>query len=128
MKDSMPAATIYRKDYRPYPWNLKRAALSFQIGAEETRVRATLDFEARDPANPAGNIVLDGCDLELRSISLNGNPLGEDRYRVDGEQMTIDTADECVRLETEVVIRPWENTALEGLYGSGAFLLTQGES
>ena len=128
MKDSMPAATIYRKDYRPYPWNLKRAALSFQIGAEETRVRATLDFEARDPANPAGNIVLDGCDLELRSISLNGNPLGEDRYRVDGEQMTIDTADECVRLETEVVIRPWENTALEGLYGSGAFLLTQCEA
>ena len=122
------ADTIYRKDYRPYPWKLARVELFFDIGDPETRVRAILDFESRDASDPPGSIVLDGCELELRSISLNGKPLGEDRYRFEGEQLTIVTDEQRVRLETEVAIRPRENTALEGLYGSGAFLLTQCEA
>ena len=128
MKDSTPAKTIHRKDYRPYPWKLLRAELHFHVGDPETRVRAVLDFEARDESKPPGSIVLDGCDLELRSIRLNGEPLAAERYRVEGEQLTIDTEVYAVRLETDVVIRPWENTALEGLYGSGDFLLTQCEA
>jgi aminopeptidase N len=127
MSKRTAADTIYRKDYRPYPWKLERAELFFAIGDPETRVTAILDFESRDASGPPGSIVLDGCNLELLSISLNGEPLGEDRYRVEGEQLTIDTDEQRVRLETEVAIRPWENTALEGLYGSGAFLLTQCE-
>jgi aminopeptidase N len=87
-----------------------------------------MSLQNRTPGSGGSELELDGKDLELRSISIDGEPLDRSRYEFSGETMTINgVPDECL-LETEVHIRPAENTALEGLYKAGDFLLTQCEA
>ena len=76
----------------------------------------------------AGDLVLLGRDLELKSITLNGTPLTANDYSLDTEQLVIANAPDEVILKTEVIIRPESNTQLEGLYQAGSDLfVTQNE-
>jgi len=74
------------------------------------------------------DIVLNGSNLELVSMTLNDRTLSPADYVIEGETLTIpDVSQNCV-LKTEVRIHPDSNSALEGLYLSGEFLLTQCEA
>ena len=133
MKKVAAGKAIYREDYTPYPWLLDRARFRFEIGDESTEVLAELDFrgraDERSSADPGEReIELDGQDMELVSLVLNGRALAESEYTVSGDKLTVHAAPEACRLEIRVRIKPRENTALEGLYPSGKFLLTQCES
>ena len=76
----------------------------------------------------AGDLVLLGRDLELKSIILNGTELSESDYQLDSEQLRITNAPDQVTLETIVIIHPESNTQLEGLYqASGDLFVTQNE-
>ena len=128
MKDGIAGKTIYRKDYTAYPWDIDQLDLHFDIGLETTVVRAEMEFQLVDAGSAPQDIVLNGSDLELVSITLNGRVLTADDYVVEGETLTIPAAPlKCV-LQTEVRIHPASNSALEGLYLSGEFLLTQCEA
>ena len=128
MKDGIAGKTIYRKDYTAYPWDIDQLDLHFDIGLEATVVRAEMEFQLVDAGSAPQDIVLNGSDLELVSITLNGRVLTADDYVVEGETLTIPAAPlKCV-LQTEVRIHPASNSALEGLYLSGEFLLTQCEA
>jgi len=133
MKKGAAGKAILRKDYRLYPWLLDRARFRFEIGGESTEVLAELDFRSRADGRVSagagqGEIELDGQDMELISLALDGRALGQAEYTVSADKLIVHGApDEC-RLEIRVRIRPSENTALEGLYPSGKFLLTQCES
>ena len=128
MKEGIANRAIYRKDYTPYPWNVEQLELHFDIGAETTTVRAMMSLSLKDTAAGRRDIVLNGSDLELVSMSLNGRRLAESDYTVEGERLTIPAAPENSVLETEVRIHPAANSAFEGLYVSGEFLLTQCEA
>jgi aminopeptidase N len=119
--------TVYRSRYRPYPWDVSRVELRFEIGADATRVASALTFERREGSGPA-DILLDGQDMQLVSVSLDGRLLEEDRYSQTAERLVVRDAPAACRLEIEVLIAPRQNTALEGLYPSGDFLLTQCEA
>jgi aminopeptidase N len=128
MKKGVSSKAIYRKDYSAYPWEIGQLDLRFSIGDSKTRVIARMNLQNRTPGAGESELELDGKGLELRSISIDGEQLDASRYEVSGETMTINRVpDQCV-LETEVDIRPAENTALEGLYQAGDFLLTQCEA
>ncbi|MCG4607237.1 hypothetical protein L0O74_12995, partial [Bifidobacterium longum] len=76
----------------------------------------------------AGDLVLLGRDLELKSITLNRKPLTEAEDTLDAEQLVITNVPNEVILETAVVIHPESNTQLEGLYQAGDDLfVTQNE-
>jgi aminopeptidase N len=123
------ANTIYLKDYRPPEFLVDRVALDFQLQEEATRVISELHLR-RNPAcsGQPGDLVLDGEQLQLCSVHLDGRVLGPQDYQVDARSLTIpQVGAQCV-LRTEVLINPRENTALEGLYQSGRMFCTQCEA
>lgn len=125
MKEGQPRQAIQRADYRPYPWRLQAVALHFSIHDSHTEVRATLTLEARDGG--AGPLELQGSDLSLQSLAIDGRALDAQDYALDGETLTVPEVPARCELQTVVHIQPSANLALEGLYQSGEFLLTQCE-
>jgi aminopeptidase N len=128
MKKGASATEIYRKDYTKFPWEISKLELRFSIGDSFTTVHSLMQLKSRQEGSDASELLLDGKELELKAISIDGQQLDESRYEVSGETMRISDVPESCVLETEVHIRPAENTALEGLYQSGNFLLTQCEA
>ena len=120
--------TVYRKEYTPYPWKLDHVALRFEIGDAFTRVSSKLQISRNELATPSADIELDGEDMTLVSISIDGRALEESRFSVAPGRLVIHDAPDKCTLEMEVEIKPHENTALVGLYPSGDFLLTQCEA
>ena len=121
--------TRYRKDYRPPTHLVDTLELEFDLADEHTSVRARMTLRSNLPQeNQDGKLVLDGVGLELVRIAVDGIELGEDRYWVGDEALTItELPAQCV-LETEVLIEPQANTCFEGLYRSGPMFLTQCEA
>jgi len=121
--------TIYLKDYRPPEFLIDTVDLYFDLGREAVRVKTKLTMR-RNPAGDRGGgpLVLHGEQLELLSLMLDGSILTSDAYSISEESLTIPEVPEKFTLESEVRIRPAENTALEGLYQSGGMLCTQCEA
>jgi len=116
--------TVYLKDYQKPSFLVDSINLDIQVHTDRTDVNATLVMKRQT----AGDLVLLGRDLELKSITLNGKPLTEAEYTLDAEQLVITNAPHEVILETAVVIHPESNTQLEGLYQAGDDLfVTQNE-
>ncbi len=121
--------TVYLKDYCPPAYRVESVELRFELDEQDTTVHAKLLLHANhDRSHGVQPLVLDGQDLELLSIALDGEPLSEKAYRVDGAHLTIDAPPESFTLETVVRIHPAANTALEGLYVSGGNFCTQCEA
>ncbi|MET0088445.1 MAG: aminopeptidase N [Candidatus Thiodiazotropha sp.] len=123
------AKTIYLKDYRPPEYLVDQVALEFQLQEEATRVISELHLR-RNPAHTGepGDLELDGEQLQLCSVHLDGRELGPQDFQLDARSLTIPNAGAQCVLRTEVLINPRENTALEGLYQSGQMFCTQCEA
>jgi aminopeptidase N len=121
-------APVYRHDYRPPEWLVDQVELDFRLDEAATEVTARLALR-RNPAAGEGRgpLVLDGQELELLGLALDGEPLGANRYTVDDDQLTVQGLPDAGVLETRVRIRPERNTALEGLYVSNGVFCTQCE-
>ncbi|MCL6238549.1 MULTISPECIES: aminopeptidase N [Acinetobacter] len=116
--------TVYLKDYQKPSFVVDSIDLDIQVFDEHTNVNAKLVMQRQT----AGDLVLLGRDLELKSIRLNGQVLPADAYIVDAEQLVISNAPDQAVIETEVVIHPESNTQLEGLYqAAGDLFVTQNE-
>jgi aminopeptidase N len=115
-------------DYRAPQWCVDEVELDFELGFEFTEVRARLTLRRGDGVPADAEIALDGEQLELVEVRLDGAHLDASRYALDATSLRIPTAAAHASLETRVRIRPEANTALEGLYRSGEFLLTQCEA
>ncbi len=110
-------------DYLPPAFLVDRVALDFTLSPAATTVRATLSLRR----NGHGPLLLDGDGLDLLSVALDGTPLGGNRYTLTDTQLVIADVPDAFTLETEVRIAPAANTALSGLYMSGAGFFTQCE-
>ncbi len=117
------------EDYRPPEFLIDRVDLRFDLDPELTRVAATLEMR-RNPAATRGDgsLTLNGEQLELEQIAIDGHPLTPAEYRADAESLTVHRVPDRFRLSTRVHIHPALNTALEGLYQSGEMLCTQCEA
>jgi aminopeptidase N len=120
--------TIYLKDYAPSPYRIVAVDLDFRIGAEITHVTAQLTVEPREGTAPGTPLVLDGDELSLGSIAIDGAPLVLSAYASDANGLTVfEPPLRRFVLETEVTLRPEGNTRLMGLYRSGGTWCTQCE-
>ncbi|WP_445116067.1 aminopeptidase N [Acinetobacter sp. WZC-1] len=115
--------TVYLKDYQKPSFLVDSIHLDIQLHHDHTNVNATLVMKRQT----AGELVLLGRDLELKSITLNGRQLNDTEYTLDTEQLLINNAPDDVIIETQVVIHPENNTMLEGLYQAGDLFVTQNE-
>lgn len=111
-------------DYTPYPFAIDQMEMAFDLKPSATKVRTKMQVRRLS----AGDLVLDGVQMKLDSIALNGTELSADAYQVDDERLTLKDAPEAFTLETVVTIDPSANTALSGLYISGGRFCSQCES
>ena len=124
----MPQAhqKVHLADYRPYPFDVRETELAFDIQEGETTVRSEMTIERSGEAGCA--LVLNGADLQLDRIAIDGRALGGNEYAVEGETLTIfDVPDTC-RVQIVTRIEPEQNSALEGLYKSCTMYCTQCEA
>ncbi|PKM43286.1 MAG: aminopeptidase N [Gammaproteobacteria bacterium HGW-Gammaproteobacteria-1] len=116
--------TIYLKDYAPYPFHIESIDLRFELEELRTRVTARSRWQRR----AAGPLRLDGQELQLNAVRLDGKPLTAGDYQVDADTLVIAQVPDAFTLEIETIINPAGNTALEGLYVSGGNFCTQCEA
>ncbi|MDH3702300.1 MAG: aminopeptidase N [Alphaproteobacteria bacterium] len=127
MTSSTPK-TIRRDAYRAPAYSIDTVTLAVDLGEEATRVRSRLSIRRGQDDGDDAPLVLDGEGLVLVSITLDGTLLAEDAYALSDTSMTVFTPPERFTLETEAVIHPETNTALEGLYKSSGNFCTQCEA
>ncbi|HLV83023.1 MAG TPA: aminopeptidase N, partial [Devosia sp.] len=121
--------TIYLKDYAASPYRIVSADLDFRITEADTRVRALLTIEPREDTAAGTPLVLDGNELTLGSIAIDGAPLVLSAYGADASGLTVfEPPLRRFVLETEVTLKPEGNTRLMGLYRSGGTWCTQCEA
>ena len=128
MREPAPK-TVYLKDYSPPPFLISSIDLDVDIREDHALVRATLAL-ARNPKAADANspLVLDGEELELVSVALDGRLLTTEEYALGEESLAIATVPQRFTLETVSRIRPQQNKALEGLYASSTGFFTQCEA
>jgi aminopeptidase N len=116
-------------DYRPPDFLVDTVDLVFELDPAETRVRSHVTLR-RNPnaATPAAPLRLDGDELDLVSLSLDGKPLGPAEYRIEADgALVVPRLPDSFALDIETRIVPERNTALSGLYISGGNFCTQCE-
>lgn len=119
----------YLKDYRPADFVIDSVHIHFDLHEENTQVKTILKMRRNPQAqNPQAPLVLNGEELQLQSVSLNGHSLNADQYQVDDQHLTVPDAPDVFILETEVIIQPQNNTRLSGLYKSRTNFCTQCEA
>ncbi|TGU74371.1 aminopeptidase N [Geomonas terrae] len=121
--------TIHQKDYTVPDYLVETVELEFDLDPGETRVVSRLSFICNHERGASPRpLVLDGEELTLLSLKLDGAELAPERYRVEEESLVIDAPPERFVLEVTTKINPATNTALSGLYASGPMLCTQCEA
>jgi len=126
MKDAAPR-TIHLKDYAAPVWRVSAVALDFHLDPAQTRVRSRLSLE-RAGGSAGQPLMLNGQDVKLLSLAVDGRPLDARAWRIEGEQLWIQGLPDRCELEIQTLIHPDQNTALEGLYVSGGNFCTQCEA
>jgi aminopeptidase N len=123
------APPVRLQDYRPPDWLVETVDLDVSLDPKATRVRARLTLKPNPKAEAPAPLILDGDDLDLRSLKLDGAELAPELYVADPDRLTIaQPPQRPFRLEIETVLDPSANTRLMGLYRSGATYCTQCEA
>jgi aminopeptidase N len=127
MKDVQPQ-TIYLSDYQVPDFLIEKTDLIFSLQETETTVTSTLLVKKNSASEKANTpLILHGENLILQSIAIDGRELVEDEYQLNAETLTLTVSDQCI-ITCVTVIKPQENTALEGLYKSSGMYCTQCEA
>jgi aminopeptidase N len=123
------ALPVRLADYRPPDWLVETVELDVSLDPTATRVRARLALKPNPKAAAPAPLVLDGDELKLTSLKLDGAPLAADLYSADPDRLTIaQPPQRPFRLEIETVLDPSANTKLMGLYRSRGTYCTQCEA
>jgi len=121
--------TIYLKDYRKPDYLIETVNLEFDLDETHTRVKSLLTVVCNhDKCEGIHALVLNGRDLALKTVKLDGQALREQDYKLDASSLTILPVHDRFTLEIETEINPRDNTELSGLYLSGGNFCTQCEA
>ena len=123
----MTSSTIYLRDYTPPAYLVDTLDLDIAIHQNSARVAARCAMR-RNPAGQGGSLILQGEELAIEAIVLDGRTLLPAEYRYADGKLTVESVPEAFVLETSVTIKPDENTQLSGLYRSKDGYFTQCEA
>ncbi len=119
---------IRLQDYRPPDWLIETVDLDVSLHPTATTVRAKLKLKPNSAGTPAP-LVLDGEELKLKSLTLDGKPLPAENFVATPDKLTIaQPPNRPFELEIETIVDPTNNTQLMGLYRAGATYCTQCEA
>lgn len=112
-------------EYKPLPFKIDNINLEIDLSLGTTKVVSTIKFSHYKLGE---KICLNGVDLRLQSIKVDGKELESNQYEVGKEELNFTWDNNEFTLEICNVINPEKNTALEGIYRSGDIYCTQCEA
>ncbi|PIA34216.1 hypothetical protein AQUCO_03800066v1 [Aquilegia coerulea] len=119
---------IFLKDYKMPEYYFDKVDLNFSLGEEKTFVSSKIVVYPRIEG-VSSPLVLDGHDLKLVTIKVNGEELKKEDYNLDSRHLTLSSPPSgTFTLEIVTEIYPQKNTSLEGLYKSSGNFCTQCEA
>ena len=123
---SQAPVAIHRADYSPPAFWVDAVDLSFDLDPQKTRVLNKMTLR-RNPQVAAGPLVLDGDELNLSRVLVNGAGTS---FKVQGNQLILANLPEADQFELEIFTTcfPAKNTKLMGLYVSNESFFTQCEA
>lgn len=123
------SGTVFLRDYAPPDYLVSRVELDFDIHDGYTKVSAKMSI-SKNPASSKPNppLVLNGSELQLEAVWLDGRKLSAADYSLNGRELSIARPPASFILETQVRIDPQHNTKLMGLYASRNGYFTQCEA
>ena len=125
--DTTPLVRL--EDYRPSDFLIDRVELDVRLHPTGTRVTATLFMKPNPEGRSDAPLVLDGDELNLKSVALNEIPLAPEEFEATPQSLTIPQAPrQPFSLTIETEINPTANTKLMGLYRSSGNYCTQCEA
>jgi aminopeptidase N len=128
LRDAEPQP-VRLADYRPPDWLVDTVDLDISLHPTATRVIARLGMRPNPGGREGAPIVLDGDELELKSIALDGGALPAEAYAVTASSLTVlAPPQQPLVLEIETEVNPSANTKLMGLYRSSGAYCTQCEA
>ncbi|XP_022892915.1 puromycin-sensitive aminopeptidase-like isoform X2 [Olea europaea var. sylvestris] len=119
---------IFLKDYKQPDYFFDTVDLKFSLGEEKTIVCSEIAVYPRVEGCSAP-LVLDGVDLKLITIMINGKELKEEDFSLDSRHLIVRSlpiGKFTLHIVTEIY--PQKNTSLEGLYKSSGNFCTQCEA
>lgn len=112
-------------DYKKPDFVIETIDLIVHLDNTQTLVESKMKIK-KNTQGPAP-LVLNGEELTLKSIAINGKKLSADAYSIVNDLLTISDTPSEFSLEIENIINPQDNKTLDGLYKSGTIFCTQNE-
>ena len=123
------ARPIRLEDYRAPAWLIETVHLDVSLDPAKTRVRARLALKPNPENKTPAPVVLDGDDLSLVSVAIDGKKLAPEAYVATADNLTLpQPPNGPFTLEIETTLDPTANTKLMGLYRSSGTYCTQCEA
>ncbi|NKB51625.1 MAG: aminopeptidase N [Rhizobiaceae bacterium] len=122
--------TIKLKDYRPAVFDIRDVHLDVSLDPEHTHVNASITFLRNDHTPPHASLVLDGDELSLTGLSINGVSVDPKDYTATPQRLEIRNLpeDQMFKLDIRTELAPASNKKLMGLYQSNGVYCTQCEA
>ncbi len=114
-------------DYVEYPFLIPSIYLDFDICVDLVEVQSSMIIEPK--LKESTRLILQGNQIKLLSISINGKELNSEEYYNSPDELIIFNPP-ISKFELKLIsqIDPFRNTSLEGLYLSSGMLTTQCEA
>ncbi len=121
---------IRLQDYRPPEYLIDTVDLDVVLDPERTRVRAQMSIRTNpDAARSGGALKLDGENLELVELKIDGKAVSAAHYQIDDTSLTLSRVPKGpFKLDIVTNVNPEANKALQGLYRSRGIYCTQCEA
>ena len=121
---------IHLKNYRVPEYGVISVDLDIVLHQTKTIVRSKLVVERNKTTETGTPLQLDGDELELISVSVEGREVAKTDYILSADNLTLQNLPRKRRFEVEtcVEVNPEANTKLMGLYRSGGNYCTQCEA
>lgn len=129
MKTDTPRP-VHLRDYRPPNYLIKSVHLDFKLDPSSTRVQSRLSLRPNPQSQAsAAPLILDGEQLKLDAVLLDGRELARSEYRLSKRALTIPNPPaKPFTLEIHTTVDPSANKSLQGLYRSRGIFCTQCEA
>ncbi len=125
MKTELPTV-IKLNEYKTPNYQVQTIDLTVTLHNTETHVYSKMKI-LRSEHNVVSPLVLNGEELLLKSIIINGKKLNATDYTLESDLLKIHDVPADFTLEIENTINPEANKTLDGLYKSGSIFCTQNE-
>ena len=122
---------IFLSDYKKPEFKVINIDLCFKLDPEKTIVSSEIKFKCiKNNPNIDSSLILDGKNLKLISLAIDGIKLDKNSYKLRKDKLEILSSkitNSEFKLNCITEINPKDNTTLEGLYLSEGIYCTQCE-